>query len=126
MKQEEGEAFVAASESIPKNVVPAGKGTFVQVLIGSDKAPNFAMRCFTIEPGGGIPNHTNTVEHEQYVLQGHAKVGIGDRVHPVKQGDAVFIPAGVPHWYLAEGDEPFRFLCMIPNLPDTIKMVGDS
>lgn len=117
---------MAPSGSIPKSVVPAGTGTFIQVLIGAENAPNFAMRCFTIEPGGGIPNHTNTVEHEQYVLQGHAKVGIGDRVHLVKQGDAVFIPAGVPHWYRTEGDEPFRFLCMIPNRPDTIVMVGDS
>jgi quercetin dioxygenase-like cupin family protein len=124
--EREHEAVVVSSEAIPKSVVAAGMGTFIQVLIGAEKAPNFAMRCFTIEPGGGIPNHTNRVEHEQYVLHGHAKVGIGNQVHEVKQGDAVFIPAGVPHWYRAEGEEPFRFLCLIPNQPDTIEMVGDS
>jgi quercetin dioxygenase-like cupin family protein len=119
------EAVVVASGAIPKSVVAAGSGTFIQVLIGAEKAPNFAMRCFTIEPGGGIPNHTNTVEHEQYVLQGHAEVGIGDQVHRVKRGDAVFIAAGVPHWYRVDGDEPFQFLCLVPNQPDKLEMIKD-
>jgi quercetin dioxygenase-like cupin family protein len=117
------ETMVVASENVPRSAVAAGSATFIQVLIGAEKAPNFAMRCFTIEPGGGIPNHTNLVEHEQYVLQGKAEVGIGNQVHQVKQGDAVLIPAGVPHWYRATGDEPFRFLCLVPNQPDRIEMV---
>ena len=37
--------------------------------------------------------------------------------------DVVFIPAGIPHWYNAEGDEPFEFLCIVPNIPDKLKMV---
>ena len=120
------EAVVVTSEAVPGSAVAAGSSTFIQVLIGGDKAPNFAMRRFTIEPGGGIPNHTNTVEHEQYVLGGHAEVGIGDQVYQVKKGDAVFIPAGVPHWYRADGEEPFQFLCLVPNQPDTIEMVRGS
>ena len=119
------EAVLVASASVPRKTVEAGKGTFIQVLISPDSAPNFAMRCFTIEPGGGIPNHTNTVEHEQYVLGGHAEVGIGGQVHRVKKGDAVFIPAGVPHWYRNDGDEDFRFLCLVPNQPDKLEMVKD-
>jgi quercetin dioxygenase-like cupin family protein len=125
MKSEQ-EAVVVASETIPRSVVAAGSGTFIQVLIGAEKAPNFAMRCFTIEPGGGIPSHTNMVEHEQYVLNGQAEIGIGTQVHQVRKGDAVFIPAGVPHWYRAKGDEPFRFLCLVPNHPDKIEMVKGS
>jgi quercetin dioxygenase-like cupin family protein len=45
-----------------------------------------------MEPGGGIPEHTNTVEHEQYVLRGHAKIGIGTEELEVRAGDVVFIP----------------------------------
>jgi quercetin dioxygenase-like cupin family protein len=81
------------------------------------------MRRFTMKPGGGMPAHTNAVEHEQYVLRGHARVGIGDNVFEVKQDDVVYIPAGVPHWYQAEGDEPFVFLCVVPNRPDRIEIV---
>ena len=52
--------------------VQAGQGVTFQVLIGPAEAPNFAMRRFIMEPGGGMPNHTNQVEHEQLVLRGQA------------------------------------------------------
>ena len=103
--------------------VPGGVKTFRQVLIGADEGPNFAMRRFVLEPGDSMPNHTNTVEHEQYVLGGKATVCIGEDIFQVEASDVVYIPAGVPHWYRTEGDESFEFLCMVPNLPDEIKLV---
>jgi len=106
------------SSSVPMEDVPAGTGTRRQVLIGSDEGPNFALRKFIMEPGGGMPLHTNTVEHEQYVLRGRARVIIGDDTLEVQKDDVVFIPGGVPHSYEALGDEPFEFLCVVPNLPD--------
>ena len=117
---------VRAASSVPAQEVKAGKSATVQVLIGPEEGPNFAMRRFSMSPGGGMPAHTNQVEHEQYVLRGRARVGIGDRVFEVKQNDVVFIPAGVPHWYEAEGDEPFEFLCVVPNLPDRIQVLSES
>ncbi|HOO46166.1 MAG TPA: cupin domain-containing protein [Deltaproteobacteria bacterium] len=122
----ENKPFTAQAESIAKNTVEAGEKTSIQVLIGPDRAPNFSMRCFTIEPGGGMPDHTNAVEHEQYVLAGRAEVGIGEEVYTVNKGDVVFIPAGIPHWYKTKGDEAFMFLCVVPNQPDTIRFIKDS
>ena len=84
-------------DTLPAEQVKAGTGTTRQVLIGPDVGPNFAMRRFVMEPGGGMPMHTNTVEHEQYVLRGGARVVIGGAEHQVKAGDVVFIPARVPH-----------------------------
>ena len=111
-------------DTFPAEEVTAGTATTRQVLIGPDEGPNFAMRRFIMEPGGGMPMHTNKVEHEQYVLRGSARVQIGDDVHHVKAGDVVFIPGGVPHNYQAdEGDEPFEFLCVVPNAPDEIQLV---
>ncbi len=107
---------------VPVEPVAAGTATTRQVLIGAGEGPHFALRRFIMEPGGGMPRHTNTVEHEQYVLSGRATVGIGDDVHAVRAGTVVFIPAGTPHWYRAEGNEPFEFLCVVPNLPDTIEI----
>jgi quercetin dioxygenase-like cupin family protein len=106
------------SRTVPLEAVPAGTGTTRQVLIGPDQGPNFALRKFIMEPGGGMPLHTNTVEHEQYVLRGRARVIIGDEVLEVKKDDVVFIPGGVPQSYQAQGEEPFEFLCVVPNLPD--------
>ena len=117
---------VRHADQVPAEPVTAGTATTRQVLIGPDEGPNFALRRFIMEPGGGMPPHTNTVEHEQYVLRGRARIGIGEEIHDVRAGDVVFIPAGTPHWYAAEGTEPFEFLCVVPNLPDTIELVGDG
>ncbi len=108
---------------IPEEPVSAGTKTARQILVGPDQGPNFAMRRFIMQPGGGMPAHTNTVEHEQYVLRGTARIGIGDTTISVKHGDVVYIPAGTPHWYEATGDEPFEFLCVVPNRPDKIELV---
>ena len=105
--------------------VTAGTGTTRQVLIGPDEGPHFAMRRFIMEPGGGMPPHTNTVEHEQFVLAGRATIGIGGQTLEVKRGDVVYIAAGTPHWYKAHDGEPFEFLCVVPNLPDRIDLVED-
>ena len=112
-------------DDFPAEPVGAGKGTERQVLIGPDQGPNFAMRRFIMQPGGGMPMHTNTVEHEQYVLRGRARVGIGGEVLEIKTGDVVYIPAGTPHFYEAQGDEPFEFLCVVPNAPDKIEIVDE-
>lgn len=119
---------VKHANKLPREEVSAGKSTYRQVLISADEGPNFAMRRFTIEPGGEMPAHTNSVEHQQYVLSGRARIGIGDQVVEVEKDDVVYIPAGVPHWYQAEGGEPFEFLCMVPNKKDRIELLqsGES
>lgn len=115
---------VKHAKEVEANPVSAGSGTTMQVLISAEEGPNFAMRRFVMQPGGGMPNHTNLVEHEQYVLNGRARIGIGEEVYEVQPGDVVFIPAKVPHWYTNIGDEPFEFLCLVPNKPDKIQLLA--
>lgn len=115
---------VKHAKEVEANAVSAGSGTTMQVLISAEEGPNFAMRRFVMQPGGGMPNHTNLVEHEQYVLNGRARIGIGEEVYEVQPGDVVFIPAKVPHWYTNIGDEPFEFLCLVPNKPDKIQLLA--
>lgn len=116
---------VRRAESVPATPVAAGTATRVQVLLGEgDGMPHFAMRRFTMGEGGGMPRHTNQVEHEQYVLSGRARVTVGDRVHEVAAGEVLYIPAGTPHSYQVV-EAPFEFLCMVPNRPDRIEIVGD-
>jgi len=104
----------------------AGIKTKRQVLISSDEATNFAMRKFITEPDGEIPKHKNSVEHEQYVLNERAIIGIGNETLEVKEGDCVYIPAEIPHWYKTVGDNPFEFICIVPNKPDKMEMIGDK
>jgi quercetin dioxygenase-like cupin family protein len=115
---------VKHADDVTAQAVTAGTSTTRQMLIGPDEGPHFALRRFIMQPGGGMPKHTNTVEHEQYVLRGRARIGIGDQVHDVRAGDVVYIPAGTPHWYEAQAGEPFEFLCVVPNLPDKTEILG--
>ncbi len=106
----------------PKEKVAAGVKTTKQVLISTGEAPNFAMRKFSIEPGGSMPLHINKVEHEQYVLNGSAEVRIGNEKFIVKKDDVVFIPAQTPHSYKTIGSDAFEFLCVVPNEEDEITL----
>ena len=117
---------VKHSQEVETKNVAAGKDTTIQVLISAQEGPNFALRKFSMQKGGGIPRHTNTLEHEQYVLRGEATITIGDETHHLKMGDVVFIPEGVIHSYENTGEEPFEFLCIIPNKEDKITIVEDG
>jgi quercetin dioxygenase-like cupin family protein len=69
-----------------------------------------------------MPRHRNQVEHEQYVLCGRARVGIGDEVHEVAADQVLYIPAGVPHHYEVL-EAPFEFLCIVPQAVDRIEIL---
>ena len=114
------------SQDVEAKDVAAGKDTTIQVLISSQEGPNFALRKFSMDKGGGMPRHTNAVEHEQYVLNGEATITIGNETHYVKTGDVVFIPEGAIHSYENRGEEPFEFLCIVPNKEDTITIVDEA
>jgi quercetin dioxygenase-like cupin family protein len=103
--------------------ITSAVNTTIQVLISSDEAPHFAMRRIVMGVGGSMPLHTNTVEHEQLVLSGRGKVRLGDEIYEVEKNNVLYIPAGLPHSYETIGDEPFVFLCSVPNLPDEVKIL---
>lgn len=116
-------AVVKLAHEVESKSIAVGRAASFQLLLGpADGAPNFALRRFTMGEEGGMPLHTNQVEHEQYVLAGRAQVTVGDQVHEVAAGHALFIPAGVPHSYSVV-EAPFEFLCVVPNAPDRIDLV---
>lgn len=120
------QGVVRAAREIPAAPVKAGVATEMQVLVGpGEGAPNFVLRRFIMGTGGGMPKHTNEVEHEQYVLRGRARITIGDDVHEVGPDHTLYIPAGAPHSYEVV-EAPFEFLCVVPNRPDQVRIVGEG
>ena len=62
-------------------------------------------------PGGSPPLHVHTREDEAFsVLEGMLTVRCGDRMFPAGPGSFTFLPRGVPHTFVVEGDEPVRLL----------------
>lgn len=117
---------VKRADEVAQHKVRAGKATTSRILIGPDDgAPHFALRRFTMGEGGGMPRHTNRVEHEQYVLRGRARVGVGEKVYEVSRNDVLLIPAGTPHFYEVI-EAPFEFLCIVPNEKDEIQILDEA
>jgi quercetin dioxygenase-like cupin family protein len=116
---------VRPASAVPLTVVKAGTATEMQVLVGPAQGhTSFALRRFLMGAGGGMPLHTNLVEHQQYVLRGRARIRIGDAVHEVAPDHTLFIPAGMPHSYEVL-EAPFEFICVVPDAPDQVTLVGD-
>ena len=106
-----------AGKAKPQKVDRAVKTEIEWLVDRHDGAPNFEMRRFTIRPGGSIPRHFHPdIEHEQYVLRGRYRVGIGKKVHEVKAGDSIYIPPNTTHWYENTGKVNAEFLCIIPKV----------
>ena len=91
-------------------------GVTMRLMVGrADGAPNFSMRHFTVESGGHTPRHAHNYEHEVYVVSGEARLEHGGEFHELAAGDVVFIEPNVIHQFRNEGDEPLRFLCLVPS-----------
>jgi quercetin dioxygenase-like cupin family protein len=117
-------ATVRPAESVAPIAIPQGQDASLRVLVGPQQGEtSFVLRRFTFGAGGGMPLHTNLVEHQQYVLRGRARIRIADAVHEVGADDTLFIPAGVPHAYEVV-DGPFEFICVVPDKPDQVTLVG--
>jgi quercetin dioxygenase-like cupin family protein len=105
------------------NVTMEGaEGAQMRMLIGpNDGAGNFHMRHFEVAPGGYTPHHHHDYEHEILVLEGKgvAKSEQGDR--PFSAGDVIFVPANEKHQFQNPGDDPLKFICLIPAPEDCTK-----
>jgi quercetin dioxygenase-like cupin family protein len=113
--------IVRNSEEVEKSVVEMDKveGTYIQWLASkTEGAPNFAMRRFTMVPGGKIGLHDHPWEHEIYILKGKG-VAFNDKEKvEIKAGDVLYIPGNESHGYNNTGDEELMFICMVPNSGD--------
>ena len=104
--------------------VPKTKNAKISVL-SPEQESDFIVRKVVIQADGSMPNHTNKIQHQQFVLSGEAKVVVGDETYHAKQGDFIYIPAGINHYYEACYGLKYEFLCMIPTREDKIEMIED-
>lgn len=90
-------------------------GVLKRVLIGpSDGAPTFAVRLFTLAPGGHTPAHIHPFEHGVVVLRGRGTVITADGPVELSGQSVVFVPPGEHHQFRNTGETPLEFLCVVP------------
>ena len=99
---------------VPAQVVQEGIG--IRWLIAEKEgAPNFAMRVIELQPGVVFTPHHHPYEHEIYVLEGEGVVTNPDGdVGVMQPGVFVFVPPDEIHGYRNTGDQPLKFICVIP------------
>lgn len=104
--------------------MPGAEKVTMRLMVGrGDGAPNFAMRCFDVEPGGCTPLHQHNYEHEILIIQGEGKVaqevdgGSDQEVEykPIKAGDVLLVQPNELHQFRNDSDSTLRFMCMVPT-----------
>jgi quercetin dioxygenase-like cupin family protein len=78
-------------------------------------APNFEMRYFELEKGMVTSLDLHEFEHEIFILKGKGKLFLEGKEYDLRPHDAVLIEGNEQHQLRQEGDEPFGFLCIVPN-----------
>jgi quercetin dioxygenase-like cupin family protein len=120
-RQEEGSAWTWDGVGVQMyNTNNATK----QVLIGrEDGANNFEVRFFTVPAHGFSSLDEHAHDHGVLIMQGRARVMLGDQYEEVGPGDVVYIPSWERHQFENLTDDVFSFLCIIP--PKPVKLDGE-
>jgi len=78
-------------------------------------APNFEMRYFELQQGAKTSFDTHAYEHEVFVLRGKGRLIVNGKEYVLRPNDALLIEPWEEHQLFQEGNEPFGFLCIVPN-----------
>ncbi len=113
--------IVNAQEAGRSAVTSEGaRDTQVQWLLDESRgAPNFALRRFSIAPGGHTPRHTHNWEHEVYVLRGEGVLVTDEGEVPLGPNQAILIRPDEEHQFCCTGAESLEMLCIVPHGPAT-------
>jgi quercetin dioxygenase-like cupin family protein len=105
-------------EAIPERGINRAyrKGVSIRYLILEEfGAPNFELRYFELDKGFSTSLDRHGYEHEVFVLRGEGVLETDDGEYELKEKDALLIEPNERHRLLQKGEEPFGFLCIVPN-----------
>lgn len=61
------------------------------------KKPTGTVTLFAFDKGQGLSEHTAPFEAIVYLVDGEAEITVAGKVHVVKKGEMIILPANIPH-----------------------------
>lgn len=87
-----------------------------RLLVGPNEGwQGWAMRQFELAPGGHTPRHRHDWPHINFVTQGGGTLYVDGVNTAVTAGSFAYVPGGAEHQFSNTSDEPFAFLCIVPE-----------
>jgi len=79
----------------PDTLVRYQKKAVVSKQLLSKKAGTLTL--FAFDTGEGLSEHTAPYDASVMILNGKAEIRIGGKLHKLKKGEMIIMPAGIPH-----------------------------
>lgn len=112
-----GHAWDGVEREVYKRGQEAGRewqGIIRQVLVGNQAEPTqFHVRYFEVAAGGYSSLEKHEHAHVVIAVRGHGKAVLGATAQELAPLDTVYVAPWTPHQFLAVGDEPFGFFCIV-------------
>lgn len=77
------------------DLVEYQKGQVVSRTLVQNKSVGITL--FSFDAGEQISSHSSTGDALVYILDGSAKITIGEKTYFPKEGETIVMPAGIPH-----------------------------
>jgi quercetin dioxygenase-like cupin family protein len=100
--------FVGESLKL-ESLVAYQKHSVVSKQILNKKAGTLTL--FAFDKGEGLSEHTAPYDASVLILDGKAEIRIGEKLHRLKKGEMIIMPAGIPHSLKAA--LPFKMLLIM-------------
>jgi mannose-6-phosphate isomerase-like protein (cupin superfamily) len=105
-------------------------GVTRQLLFEGGDGLGCQLRYFEVAPGGWTSLERHRHAHAVMLVQGAARVLVGDRIVEARTNDLVRVPPLTWHQFQTAGSTPLGFLCMVdcdrdaPERPDAEALVA--
>ncbi|WP_129724032.1 cupin domain-containing protein [Xylanivirga thermophila] len=92
-----------------ERLVEYQQGTVISKTLAQG-AP-LSITLFAFDKGEEISSHSSDGDALVYIMDGKAEITLGDQKHVLEKGQAIVMPAGIPHALMA--NEQFKMMLIV-------------
>jgi len=95
---------------------PEVRDALMKVLISPKEGwEGNVMRVLQLGVEGYTPKHSHEWPHINYIISGKGRLHLDGEDHDLESGSFAFVPGGKIHQFSNQGNEPFEFMCIVPE-----------